>query len=391
MRRRHIYLIDMDSIISQVPGCLFLGLIPVIAILACTLLYQTADLLAGQPVPAGSRFTVTGYGGAAAVRNTIGTNLAPARRQRRPTPTPATLARMIGAVTGRFGDPSPTPVSVRTRALVAAAIPVAPTPTPGPIDTPTPTFTPTLPPATVPPATVPPPSPTVPPTASPTPVVPQVSAASEVNVRSGPGTSYPIVGSLAANSTMPVTGRNQDSSWWQVRQANGQSGWVASWVVEARDVAGLPVAPAPPLEEQPAPVSVPEDTAGPPPVPSAEFDYLLAEFYNSPTTNSFLTIYVAIVDPKEIPVGDMKVVGTRLDHDLTYESPLSTWFYEGYSAPGAVIKSGNVKFEPPGGIETTSWVLHLADAHGNRMSDDIPFDVDANNKQWYFIRFKRKF
>ncbi|MCL4303608.1 MAG: hypothetical protein KJ077_48430, partial [Anaerolineae bacterium] len=120
------------------------------------------------------------------------------------------------------------------------------------------------------------------------------------------------------------------------------------------------------------------------------YNFLLAEFYNSPTTNSFIVIYVAIVDPSDIPIGDMKIVGTRLDHNLTYESPLSTWFYEGYNAPGEVIKSGNVKFEPPGGIETTSWVLHLEDANGVRQSEDVPFDTNANDKQWYFIKFKRK-
>jgi hypothetical protein len=122
-----------------------------------------------------------------------------------------------------------------------------------------------------------------------------------------------------------------------------------------------------------------------------EYDFMLAEFFNSPTTNSFLVMYVAIVDPNETPIGDMKIIGTRLDHNLTYESPLSTWYYEGYNAPGHVTKSGNVKFEPPGGIESTKWIIYLADAHGNRMSADIPFETDENNKQWYFIRFKRKF
>ncbi len=87
----------------------------------------------------------------------------------------------------------------------------------------------------------------------------------------------------------------------------------------------------------------------------------------------------------------MKIIGTRLDHNLTYESPLSTWYYEGYNAPGQVTKSGNVKFEPPGGIETNSWTFYLADAHGNRMSDDIPFDTNQNARQWYFVKFKRKY
>lgn len=125
--------------------------------------------------------------------------------------------------------------------------------------------------------------------------------------------------------------------------------------------------------------------------PVPDYDFMLAEFYNSPTTNQFLMVYVAIVDPNEIPIGDMKIVGTRLDNHMTYESPLSTWHYEGYNAPGEHVKSGNVKFEPPGGIESTSWVLHLEDAHGHRQSADIPFDVDASNQQWYFIKLRRKY
>jgi hypothetical protein len=141
----------------------------------------------------------------------------------------------------------------------------------------------------------------------------------------------------------------------------------------------------------PTPVPLPTDTPAPAPTPVPEYDFMVAEFYNSPTTNAFLVMYVAIVDVNDIPIGDMKIVGTRLDHNLTYESPLSTWHYEGYNAPGEVIKSGNVKFEPPGGIETVNWVLHLVDANGVRQSADIPFDTKAEDKQWYFIKLKRKF
>ncbi len=155
--------------------------------------------------------------------------------------------------------------------------------------------------------------------------------------------------------------------------------------------------PAP--TETPTPTHTPSATLIPSPTPTPlptftpvpDYDFMLAEFYNSPTTNPFLMVYVAIVDPSEIPIGDMKVVGTRLDNNATFESPLSTWHYEGYSAPGKVIKSGNVKFEPPGGIESTAWVLHLENAHGIRQSVDIPFNVDGDNKQWYFIKLRRKF
>jgi hypothetical protein len=156
--------------------------------------------------------------------------------------------------------------------------------------------------------------------------------------------------------------------------------------------------PLPPTET-PTPTSTFTATPLPPPTttptptntPIPEYDFILAEFFNSPTTNSFLLVYIAIVDANEIPIGDMKIVGTRMDHDLTYESPLSKWHYEGYSAPGQIRKTGNLKFEPPGGLETTTWRLHLVDTHGNRQSEDIPFDVDENDKQWYFIKLKRKF
>ncbi|MCB9078434.1 MAG: hypothetical protein H6631_12620 [Anaerolineaceae bacterium] len=146
--------------------------------------------------------------------------------------------------------------------------------------------------------------------------------------------------------------------------------------------------PVPPL---PTPVPSPTETPFPTATPEPEYDFLLGEFFNSPTTNPFMVMYVAIVDMNEIPIGDMKVIGTRLDHNLTYESPLSTWYFEGYNAPGEVIKSGNVKFEPPGGIEATDWIIYLADANGARLSADVPFHTDPNDKQWYFIKFRRKF
>lgn len=152
-----------------------------------------------------------------------------------------------------------------------------------------------------------------------------------------------------------------------------------------------PLPSSTPIPLPPTPVPPPTETPLPLPTPEPEYDFLLGEFFNSPTTNPFLVMYVAIVDTNEIPIGDMKIVGTRLDHNLTYESPLSTWHFEGYNAPGEVIKSGNVKFEPPGGIEDVDWIIYLADANGNRLSADVPFHTDPNDKQWYFVKFRRKF
>lgn len=61
-----------------------------------------------------------------------------------------------------------------------------------------------------------------------------------VNLRSGPGTTFAIVGSLSPNQPLPITGRNADSSWWQVQTATGPA-WVANSVVTAVRHANVPV------------------------------------------------------------------------------------------------------------------------------------------------------
>ena len=51
-----------------------------------------------------------------------------------------------------------------------------------------------------------------------------------INVRSGPGTNYNIVGQLASGTTGLVIGRLPDNSWFQVN-VNGMLGWVSATVV----------------------------------------------------------------------------------------------------------------------------------------------------------------
>ncbi len=53
-----------------------------------------------------------------------------------------------------------------------------------------------------------------------------------VNIRSGPGTHYPIIGGLLAGQSLEIVGRNADFSWWQVSTPNGL-GWVAARVTTA--------------------------------------------------------------------------------------------------------------------------------------------------------------
>lgn len=53
-----------------------------------------------------------------------------------------------------------------------------------------------------------------------------------INVRSGPGTQFEIVGQLAEGDIVPVNGReSEESRWYRVTLPDGQEGWVSSYTV----------------------------------------------------------------------------------------------------------------------------------------------------------------
>ena len=113
-----------------------------------------------------------------------------------------------------------------------------------------------------------------PPTAEPTATVAQAAEVvinSAMNVRGGPGTNYNIVGAASQGDRYPVTGKNNDGSWWQIN-FNGQQGWVFGDLVTAQNVQAVAIAPnipAPPPTPIPQPTPVPQPTAPPAAQPTA--------------------------------------------------------------------------------------------------------------------------
>lgn len=132
------------------------------------------------------------------------------------------------------------------------------------------------------------------------------------------------------------------------------------------------------------PTATPTPTA----VPTPSFSYEAVEVFKSYTSNAFLTGYVAIVNHQEIPIGGVKAVGSFEPGGQRYESPLSKWFFDVATAPGAEVKSGSVKFEP-GGIMAGTWFIHLEDEWGTRLSDDVSITTDPANPEWFFVKFKQ--
>lgn len=136
--------------------------------------------------------------------------------------------------------------------LIAACRLLPKTPTPTPVIPPTETPEPTTAPK---------------PTATLTVITGTLNAAG--NVRSGPGTDYPVIGALNAGDKIILTGKSVDSHWWQFSMpaagdqtapANATpaptSGWIAGFLVDVQpDAAAVPFveSPSTPAAESPTP------------------------------------------------------------------------------------------------------------------------------------------
>jgi hypothetical protein len=136
-------------------------------------------------------------------------------------------------------------------------------------------------------------------------------------------------------------------------------------------------------------------TPGPPtatPVP--EYPFVVAEQGDRSiqgTNYNAITIYAAIVDANNTPIGDLKLVGD-LSSGGHAESPKTTWNWSTVNCLNCnYVKQGNVKFEPGPFVDGT-WTIYLADANGTQLSPAVPLSYGSNPGQWVwdFILFKKK-
>jgi heat shock protein HslJ/uncharacterized protein YraI len=118
-------------------------------------------------------------------------------------------------------------------------------------------------------AALPPPAVTVeatliPPTPEPGDPTATVIAKKGVNVRTGPGLEYPVIGVAPYGITLEVVGVSQDRTWWVVNipGAPGNYGWLTEEFVEVQNSDNVLTIPAPPV---PTPVATPIPTATPAP------------------------------------------------------------------------------------------------------------------------------
>jgi heat shock protein HslJ len=98
----------------------------------------------------------------------------------------------------------------------------------------------------------------------------RVTAPQGVNVRSGPGTNFPVLGVAPFGAEGEIIGRSANSAWWVVAipAAPGGMGWVSADFVAASNAEDVPVIASPPPPVVIIPTPAPTPTPLPPPAPT---------------------------------------------------------------------------------------------------------------------------
>ncbi|MCS7222329.1 MAG: SH3 domain-containing protein [Anaerolineae bacterium] len=151
---------------------------------------------------------------------------------------------------------------------------------------------------------------------------------SNMNVRQGPGTNYPVIGAARAGQAYPITGRNAAGDWWRIEYL-GQPGWLYALLTETQgDIAGIPVVTEIPSASQPSPTA----TATPAPE-LPELDLALSADPPWAVPGRMLTFRLTVHNGGDSDAGEV----TARD-----ELPSLVTLHEASSSQGEVILEGQV-------------------------------------------------
>ena len=165
-----------------------------------------------------------------------------------------------------------------------------------------------------------------------------------VNIRSGPSTNYPVVGTMAFGQTCPVIGRDTSTGWWLV-QCPGVTGWVSPDLVSiVGDPSTVPLYSV----GGPAIVAPPEPGVPPPPT----------------TFVNWKASYYANKDLAGVPVMVVDVPEVNFD-----------W---GYGSPGPLVPSDyfSARYERTLNLPSGSYLLTLRVDDGARVFVDDQLVMD---------------
>ncbi len=224
------------------------------------------------------------------------------------------------------------------------------------------------------------------------------------NLRSGPGTEYPITGVAPEGAHYPITARYGD--WWQV-QAGGGAAWVHSGLGMTEGNAGS--VPTAVLRAQGAPAQEPLPVAAavvptliplPTLEPTATPTRLLIYAYSVETTRhpeaNTVVVYALIQDNQAI-VGDLFL---SVEHNgQRWRSEPSSYAVQGVtkpSDPGSPYnRTYNAKIDFPRFLFpvldlTGDWAITLVDGLGQPLSVISTINIAPNDSQREIFLYYRK-
>ena len=297
---------------------------------------------------------------------------------------------------GLFTGPEPTPTATRQMlASVPTFTPAPPGPAAAQAQQPLPTAAQgqAVPPtATTAPTDTPPPAPSA---ARFT--VKTDLAAPAVNVRSGPSTAFPPLGTIPKGAQHEISGRNAENTWYAF-SFNGQQGWVymgllnvenAHLITQAQNIPNTPVPPPP------APTATPVPAAQAPADPCANihcFFWLRNQDFRG-NGGSELKLYIGFVHEgrgDEIQgIGGSYFVELHKDGVLvsavddttrgqnnTHNGPQGNKYNYLKAVPSSQVPGGNV---------AGNYTVFVRDGNRNRVSQDYTFTVSAGNGEIWLI------
>lgn len=234
--------------------------------------------------------------------------------------------------------------------------------------------------------------PTPEPSPTPEPAAFTVSSAS-INVRSGPGTSFPVLGRLTQGQSFPISGKSENGDWWEF-DYNGKQGWVISTNVTttgaesvqiAQNIPEVPTAAPRPTARPaaPRPAQPPAQPPAPPAQPApAATKYGVNGSGFLPNTNDYVTVYCLAFNrdgslaPGTLRVTrDGQVVGTA-----NFIAAATSYLTSGFNAGCKVETSPAIN-------GTYTAVLVEGDTV---VSDPITFTVTGPENRIQFVNWKQR-
>jgi uncharacterized protein YgiM (DUF1202 family) len=275
-----------------------------------------------------------------------------------PTPEQADAVQALQQVDLPTATPEPEPPT---------ATPEPPTPTPEP-----PTATPE------------------PPTATPEPKPEVVVSNPRVNVRTGPGSTFDVLGQVLQGERLEIVGRDPEGQWWQICCFQGQTGWLADEVVRAEGPLETVALSADLPTPTPEATSTAEAAAIAPPPADGAFLFGLTEETTYPFSQDYLRVGVKANDNDDTPLAGFYLRIVNETSGQQWLSPATSsgpWQGTAPSVDFADFRQANLIYDTRGqsALADNSFAVWLVDGAGRQVSPIVRYTQDDDQFRWLYV------